>query len=231
MPPEGPPQPGPPVSKTEYVLARLRDDISSGRLAPGQFLAQTELATRYSVSATPVREALRALEAEGAITYTQHRGASVTELTDENISDHYELRAAVESIAVKLTMQRHGTGVAEKAQAVQDQLVAGVGTLSPAQLSELNHQFHHALCAGASRVVTDMANALTGMLPQRHRGWSDLAVAREFISQHQVILAAVRAGDAEAAAREMSAHILHAFTVGLASTPEPTAESPSEPTG
>ena len=84
---------GPPLSKTEYVLQRLREDIASGVVVPGTSLRQSEIAARYGVSATPVREALRLLEAGGSISYAPHRGATVRELSPERVRDVYLLRA------------------------------------------------------------------------------------------------------------------------------------------
>ena len=96
----------PPVSKTAYVLDRMRDDIAKGTILPGQPLKQTDLAARYGVSPTPVREALRLLEADGSISYSPHRGATVLEMDKSRVRDLYLLRAAMESLATRLAVER-----------------------------------------------------------------------------------------------------------------------------
>ncbi len=71
----------PPVSRTEYVAERLKQDVASGAIKPGELIKQTVLAKRYGVSATPVREAMRLLAADGVLSYSPHKGASVREMT------------------------------------------------------------------------------------------------------------------------------------------------------
>src|SRR5690606_13609436 len=75
--PDRSPSAGPPKSKGRYVLDRLREEIAEGVLSPGTALKQTDIAQRYGVSATPVREALRLLESEGQVAYVANRGAVV----------------------------------------------------------------------------------------------------------------------------------------------------------
>jgi DNA-binding transcriptional regulator YhcF (GntR family) len=92
---------GVPVSKTEYVVARLEADIADGLIDPGQTLRQHEIATRYGVSATPVREALRILAAEGIVRYSAHKSATVAEMEPVELEDLYALRARISLSALR----------------------------------------------------------------------------------------------------------------------------------
>lgn len=95
-----------PRSKTQYALGRLRRDLELGEVSPGDALRQTNLAERYGVSPTPVREALRILEAEGTVQRSPHKGATVAQSSERSIEDLYRLRAATESLATRLAVER-----------------------------------------------------------------------------------------------------------------------------
>ncbi|WP_009949948.1 GntR family transcriptional regulator [Saccharopolyspora erythraea] len=96
----------PPQSRTAWVAERIREDVAAGTIQPGELIKQTVLAKRYGVSPTPVREALRMLEADGMIVYSTHKGATVREMTPETAADLYRLRAAVESVAAGMAVER-----------------------------------------------------------------------------------------------------------------------------
>lgn len=96
----------PPQSRVAYVVARLKEDLANGLIQPGEVIKQTVLAKRYGVSPTPVREALRALEADGTITYMPHRGASVREMAPDAAVDLYRMRASSEGTATEMAVER-----------------------------------------------------------------------------------------------------------------------------
>jgi DNA-binding GntR family transcriptional regulator len=76
----------PAISKAEAVYRRLREGIDDGSIAPGTHLRQDELAARWNVSSTPVREALRRLEAEGTVELLPHRGVVVRQRVAGSLS-------------------------------------------------------------------------------------------------------------------------------------------------
>jgi DNA-binding GntR family transcriptional regulator len=81
---------------TQVVTEQLRRKILSGELPAGAVLRQDAIAADYMVSRIPVREALRQLEAEGLVTFYAHRGAVVSSLTPEDLSELFEMRAEIE---------------------------------------------------------------------------------------------------------------------------------------
>ena len=85
----------------EQVTNRLREAIVSGLLQPGDRLMQEELAERLGVSRMPVREALRRLEAEGLVVLQPYRGALVANLSSTELQELYELRIALETLALR----------------------------------------------------------------------------------------------------------------------------------
>ncbi len=91
---------------TEQVMARLRDMILSGELAPGSRLDQNELARRFGVSLVPLREALARLQSSGLVRIVPHRGVFVESLSVDELLDIYQVREALEELAARLAAPR-----------------------------------------------------------------------------------------------------------------------------
>jgi DNA-binding GntR family transcriptional regulator len=197
-----------PMSKVEYVLERLRQDIASGDIAPGASLRQMDIAQRYGVSATPVREALRLLEADGSISYVQHRGVTVSEMSPEAISDLYRLRAVAEGLAVELAVERMSPDRLQRVVEAHDVLAQTGGHAPGEELSRLNKQFHFSIYESGSKLVTNHLSQIWTALPARQTIWQVPEQAQVLLEEHRRILAAIVEGDAEGAGRLMAAHVL-----------------------
>ncbi|MBV9024393.1 MAG: GntR family transcriptional regulator [Streptomycetaceae bacterium] len=90
----------------QTVCSAIRDDIVNGYFAPGDRLAEEQLAKRYGVSRVPVREALRTLESEGFVSTRKHAGASVAEPSEQEAGDLLEIRALLEPLGVARAAER-----------------------------------------------------------------------------------------------------------------------------
>ena len=88
------------------LLGKLQKDIQTGKLKPGDKLTEQELCKAYGVSRTPVREALRQLEADGLVENILNRGAFVVGMSEQDYEDMFELRKAYEVQAVKWAIER-----------------------------------------------------------------------------------------------------------------------------
>jgi DNA-binding GntR family transcriptional regulator len=89
----------------EAVVDGIRDMIVNGQLKPGDRLRQDELATTFGVSAMPIREALRQLQAEGLVTFEARRGAAVSRLSVSEYEEIYRMREALEILAVRWAVE------------------------------------------------------------------------------------------------------------------------------
>src|SRR6266566_7037557 len=98
------------VSKTDLVAALIRELIITGELAPGEQLRQRDLAQRFHVSQTPVREAMRRLESEGLVVGDAHRGFTVVEPDDRPVEENFQIRAALESLGASLAARKIDAG-------------------------------------------------------------------------------------------------------------------------
>lgn len=207
--------PAPPVSRTAYVVERLKADVASGAIKPGELIKQTVLAKRYGVSATPVREALRMLEADGVIDYSDHRGASVREMTPEAARDLYRLRAAAESAAAEMAVERMTPAGLVSIRAAHQALAGALASrdTEPATLSVLNRRFHFAIYAMSSPLVVQHTELLYARFTPGTTVWRDRADAEALQKDHDQILDAIERGDATEAGRLTAKHVRHASVI------------------
>jgi DNA-binding GntR family transcriptional regulator len=194
------------TSKTDLVAAMLRELIVTGELAPGEPLRQRDLAARFGVSPTPVREALRRLESEGLVAGDVHRGVAVAEPLQGAVEDNYRIRAALEPLAVEIAAAR----ITEHQLLELTELNDELRQLPDDDRSylELNARLHLGIYqAAGSPILVSMIRSLWQSMPagpppaRRH-----VDSARE----HDDILDALRERDGKRAADITREHILAA---------------------
>jgi DNA-binding GntR family transcriptional regulator len=188
----------------KVVAGLLRDEIQSGTLSPGMRLRQNDTARRFGVSATPVREAFAQLEAEGLIRIDPHRGAVVFRPTVQDLAEFYEIREALESLAVRKAIPHLDDARLKELQAL---IVTMRKTRDRAAWMKLNEEFHLKIYERADRqrlnsMIESLRDAST---PYMHINVAGHAIGVKANEEHQRILDACVAGDpdaAEAATRE-----------------------------
>lgn len=201
----------PPQSRTAYVLGRLKEDLNSGLLSPGEQLRQSAIAERYGVSPTPVREALRMLAADGAITYTSHRGATVRDYSPQLAADLYRARAEVEALAVEMAVERMDDDAVDAVFASNAVLLAARASgAAPATLSLLNKNLHFSIYEHSSPVMVELLHFLWARFKPSITLWSVQPFSEALEADHSSILDAIRRRDAGAAAQHMRAHVMNA---------------------
>ena len=179
------------ASVVDALADALRSRILSGDLAPGTPLREEALSTAYDVSRHTLRAALRALAGEGLIRIVPNRGASVTRLAATDLVPLFELRAALEVEACRLTLERNdGTLPAT----VHDRLEALVRACRSkgsdwSEIADAHARFHEALVAGASSpriedAYTRLATELNLFLAQLRPVWS----RRRMIDHHRTLV-------------------------------------------
>src|SRR5258705_10307504 len=128
------------VSKTDMVAALIREQIITGELAAGEQLRQRDLAQRFQVSQTPVREAMRRLESEGLVIGDTHRGVTVVEPDDGPVEENFQIRAALESLGASLAARKIDEQGLARLQALND----GIRALPDdnPRYPVLNREFH-----------------------------------------------------------------------------------------
>ena len=191
------------VSKTDLVVALIRELIITGQLAAGEQLRQRDLAQRFGVSQTPVREAMRRLESEGLLVCDTHRGFTVMAPDDGPIAENFQIRAALESLGASLAASKiDADGLARLASL--NERMRSLADDDPGY-AELNREFHFTVYEYAgSPLLLSLMRLLWAAL---HGGPRVARSHAESARQHDEILAALRAGDAEAAAQRTREHI------------------------
>lgn len=194
------------VSKTDMVAALIRELIITGQLAAGEQLRQRDLAQRFGVSQTPVREAMRRLESEGLVIGDTHRGFTVVVPDDGPVEENFQIRAALESLGASLAARKIDIAGIDRLQALNEQMRA-LGDDDP-RYAELNRDFHFTLYQySRSPLLMSLMRLLWASL---RGGPRVLRTHAESARQHDAILDALRAGDAEAAGARTHQHIMGA---------------------
>jgi DNA-binding GntR family transcriptional regulator len=208
----------------KLVADRIRERILAGEFGPGERLAEERLSEELGVSRMPVREALRALAAEGIVTLEPRRGASVTLYTEEQVQELVEVRATLESLNAKLAAKRHDPKQIAELERI---LAAGSRITAKTDLAviqENNNQFHEALeRITANSVLMNIVRSLrdrTALIFARQ----SRARVRENWAEHAGIVRAVIAGDSDLAALLAARHVHNAAEMPAAAEAAPQQE-------
>ncbi|WP_136634760.1 GntR family transcriptional regulator [Pseudooceanicola onchidii] len=188
------------------AYARLLAELREGRLNPGDRLRETDLADRLGVSRTPVREAIRQLEADGIVTHVPRQGASIRTLDYAEVMELYEMRAVLEGTAARLAARAASDIELEELYDMNRQLAA-LGNVPEAFV--LNRQLHAALLdAAKNRFLTRSIHSLQkAMMILGPTTLTQPDRAERAVEEHRAVLDAIRARNGEEAEAAMRAHI------------------------
>lgn len=199
----------------DNVYDRLCEDIRSGLLAPGSRLRETEIAARLAVSRTPVREAIRRLETEGLVDHLPRSGAVVRSLDYPELMELYEMRTVLEGTAARLAARAASPVELDELQAINDEMRAADG--QPDLLFRLNRQFHRRMLDAARNrfLLRSMASVENTLLILGSSAMGIPDRAKEAVTEHAEVLAALMARDGAQAEAAMRRHMEHAQSARL----------------
>jgi len=198
------------TSRSEFVFASLRDAIWEGRFAPGERIAEEEIAHSLGVSRTPVRDALRRLQERGMLVIGVGRSLVVAELSKQQVIELYAMREILEGSAARFAAQHANEAEIDLLHRVLDEFD---GHQDDARmLVSLNRRFHRAICEAAHNryliaTLDGMHDALallhgnTFRVPNR-RSKSD--------AEHRRIVSAIERRDADEAEKAARDHVRQA---------------------
>ena len=185
----------------EVVYRRMREMILFGELAPGQPVTIQGLVSRLESGTTPVREAIRHLIAEGALTFKDNRRIVVPRLTLSQLEELSFARLQIEPHLARLGTSRMGAGDLKTLEQTDDRLDKAIIRGDIRAYLEENHAFHHALYAlSAAPILISIANALWLRVGPSLRVVCGRVGMDNLPDKHGEALAAMRAGDGEAVA-------------------------------
>ena len=203
------------------VYERLREDVLTSALAPGEKLRMDGLRTRYGVGASPVREALNRLAAEGLVSQVDQKGFRVAPVSVEELQELTRARLWVTGLALREAIA-HGDAVWEErivlafhrlARAVR-RSAAGAPIID-SEVERLHRRFHSALLAACgSRWITNFADMLFDCARRYQRlSVSSAAQPRDVNGEHRGIMEAVLARDVELAIKLHDEHIMRTVAI------------------
>jgi DNA-binding GntR family transcriptional regulator len=192
----------------DVVARRLAQAILNGELAPGTRLREETLATRFSVSRTPVREALILLAASGLAHLEPNRGATVLQLTADDVSEVYHLRAVLESESAAMAAGRITPEVAGLLLKICDRMGELHGSPASEQLAA-DTQFHYTIAEASGSPRLHALVRQVSAIPEAYRSaipytGADMGEAER---QHRGIAEAISQRSHEQARRLMRSHV------------------------
>ncbi|MCL7409651.1 GntR family transcriptional regulator [Marivivens donghaensis] len=193
---------------------QLLSDIREGRLAAGDRLRETDLAERFGISRTPIREAIRLLEADGLVSHQPRQGATIRSLDYAEVMELYEMRSVLEGTAARLAARSASDIEIEELIALNDDLAAAGN--SP-EAFRLNRQFHHALLHSTKNrfLAKSMDSLQKSLMILGPTTLTQPDRAERAIEEHNDVLTAIRSRDGDTAEKAMRAHIQAAQRVRI----------------
>jgi DNA-binding GntR family transcriptional regulator len=197
------------VTTADRIREELEQAIVSGAFADGERLDEVSLSARFSVSRTPVREALHALSASGLVEHLPRRGAFVRYPSFVKLIEMFDVMAELEAMCGRLAARRASD---ERIAAIETAVAACEAALAEGDTDHYyreNERFHHLLYeASGNAFLTGEAIRLHRRLrPFRRLQLRVRGRMQQSMREHRDILAAIKAGDAETASRILRGHI------------------------
>ena len=185
----------------EKILENIRDAIISGALKGGSRVSEPDLAERYGISRTPIREAFRQLESEGYLTVIPRRGAVVSEFSEKDVEEFYAIKSILEGYAARRACEKLTAKELDRLQAINNRLAELAAHNDIRTFFKIHNDFHDVFIKAAdNEKLRELINSLVTRF-QRLRLMSISLPDRMRISvqEHEKIIEAFRRKDAEAA--------------------------------
>ena len=203
------------------VAERLRQQIFARELEPGAWIDELKLCAEMGISRTPLREALKVLAVDGLVTMKVRRGAYVTEMSERDVREAYQLLALLESDAAAQVAQRASDVELAELQTLHDALTDRAADREA--FFAANEDFHTRLLGiegnrWRQQMVTDLRRV---MKLNRHHSLFKAGRLEESLAEHQALMVARAARDADQARRLMVSHFENGLTASQPAVAEP----------
>lgn len=196
------------ISLADHAYLALRRDIITCVIAPGTEMSEPEIAQRFAMSKTPVREALARLIQERLVEIFPRRGYRVTPVSLKDVNDLFVIRSTLEALAAEMAARRITPAELDQLEALADVQYSPQETLTVEAFIEANNSFHIAVAKASG--VPRLADHIGAYLEESARIFYMGAIARDVTPEthddHKAILSALRAGDGGTARKAMITH-------------------------
>jgi DNA-binding GntR family transcriptional regulator len=186
-------------SGVTLVYDTLRREIIDLKLAPGTPIDEAQLAERFSLSRTPIREALVRLAAENLITTLTNRATIVSQIDFLNLSSFFDALTLMYRVTTREAALNRSAADIEKIRKMQAEFARSVAARAPLDMIATNREFHVAIArAGGNKYFTDLFSRLLDegqrILRLYYSSFND-ALPRQYVTEHEDMIAAIEAGD------------------------------------
>jgi DNA-binding GntR family transcriptional regulator len=193
----------PKATSVRIIAAKLKQDIIKGALKPNQRMIEDDLAERFAVSRTPIREAMRTLESVGYVTFTPHRGWKVKEISVAEVQEVNFIRAALAAASTELACLKHEDADLAALEKICSVMTRVVRSGNVGEYFNLNVRFHRMISTIAGNKTL---GGMIASLDQRTLRYRFLALSlpgrlAESLGEHMRILEAFKKGDPDEAAK------------------------------
>ncbi|MDJ0951785.1 MAG: GntR family transcriptional regulator [Alphaproteobacteria bacterium] len=195
----------------DSVADRLRAMITEGQLQPGQRIPEQAICDTLGISRTPLREALRALSAEGLVELEPNKGARVVTLSETDVDEAFEVMAALEALAGRLACEQISDAELADIRASHHEMLAHFHRGDLQRYFKTNQHIHQAILAAArNQTLVQMYASLSARIRlSRYHTTLSAAQWRQAVDEHEEILAALEERDGERLTRLLAQHLLH----------------------
>ncbi|MBN2232796.1 MAG: GntR family transcriptional regulator [Deltaproteobacteria bacterium] len=186
----------------EKIAELLREAIIQQKLKPGERVTELEIASRFGLSRTPIREAFRQLESEGFLHIVPRKGAMVAELDEKDIRDFYEIKAVLEGYAARVAAERVTADDIDRLEKLNRRMRACAGKHDIAGMTVAHNEFHQVILeiCGNQKIIEVVGNLVRQFL--RFRFFvSASAELERLLAHHDLVIEALRTRDGQAAER------------------------------
>lgn len=206
------------ATASDKIYEKISADIVSGALEPGQKLDEQAIASQFGVSRTPIRETFKRLASAGLVESKPHRSATVANFDIGELTDMYEALEEFESLAARLCAERMTAVERKQLQRLHQDSRTCLEQQDVAGFARINDQFHQAIHRGArNKTLGDTIAALRLRLKPFRQPWLFRQRNRLEVSfgEHEILTAAILAGDPGAAFEAMHHHTSNTSLITL----------------
>jgi DNA-binding GntR family transcriptional regulator len=207
------------VSSTEEVYVRLHEMLLDGEIPPGTPISQVQLARRMGVSTTPLREAMRLLQADGLLVAEHNRRPRVAPLEPRDIDSVYASRILTEALALRLTVPTLDAEALAGLRANLEAMTEAAHARDIQAWEPVHREFHRRLIQGADPILVRIIEPLVSRSERYRRAGLFSSPARVWEignDEHEAIVAACEQGDAELAPELLARHFARSALTVLA---------------
>ncbi|MGD9863457.1 MAG: GntR family transcriptional regulator [Pseudodonghicola sp.] len=200
-----------PTAIAQWVVDVLRDRIVKGSYPPGARLLERKISAELEVSRTPVREAIKLLDADGLVVISRNKGAQVVQFGPEEAREVFDVIAVLESLAAERLVERITPDQLDTLEELHDRMMVFHKIGSHTDYFDTNSEIHDFIIANCGNPTVIETHRRLMARARRGRFLAIMRPARlaEAVSEHEALMAALRQGDARAVAQIWRTHLLH----------------------